>query len=398
MIYFLKWLWYDREKGGVILELFHYIHTHQQKYLDFLCKICSYEARAYEKDVINSMADYISDFAEGEGFHVTRTPMETCGDFLTIDINQSAPKGCLFLAHMDTVHKPGAFGQNPVQICDDRIIAPGAIDCKGGIAIALLCMKALVAEGYDKHLRLILTSDEEVSNILGGEQEIRFFHDSAAGFPYAMNCETSEKDEVVISRKGILKYRLDISGVGGHSGIHYFECKNPIAEAAHKIIALENSSRPNGITYSCNIIQGGTLPNIIPGQCSVTVDVRVPKHSDIQIAEATVKEIAETEFIPGTSTAITRISMRPPMEKNDQTTALFQELLSVCHRYDLGSLTPVESGGGSDSCYTQAAGVPSICGMGGCGEFCHTNKEYISIDSVPLRAKILAVFLKDREK
>ena len=75
--------------------------------------------------------------------------------------------------------------------------------------------------------------------------------------------------------------------------------------------------------------------------------------------------------------------------------ALFEKLLAVCRKNDLGSLTPVESGGGSDSCYTQAAGIPSICGMGGCGEFCHTNKEYILTGSVPLRAKIISAFLQE---
>ena len=35
----------------------------------------------------------------------------------------------------------------------------------------------------------------------------------------------------------------------------------------------------------------------------------------------------------------------------------------------------------------------SICGMGGCGGFCHTNKEYALIESVSTRAKILTMFL-----
>lgn len=81
------------------------------------------------------------------------------------------------------------------------------------------------------------------------------------------------------------------------------------------------------------------------------------------------------------------------MEKCDETDKLFEKLLAVSHKYGLGSLTPVESGGGSDSCYTQAAGVTSICGMGGCGEFCHTNREYLYIPSVSIRAKLLAAFL-----
>ena len=115
-------------------------------------------------------------------------------------------------------HEKGVFGEPAVRVLEDRIIGPGVIDCKGGIAIGFLCMKALLENGCKKHVRMILTSDEEISNILGGEEEIRFIQDSAKGFPCAINCETAERDEVVIARKAILKYRLDIQGVGGHSG------------------------------------------------------------------------------------------------------------------------------------------------------------------------------------
>ena len=376
-------------------QIFKTIDADLPKYVDFLCKICSYEAKANDKQTIDAMMDYVTEFAQDEGFSVTRKAMEKCGDFLCIDLNVGNEKGCAFLAHTDTVHEKGIFGENPVTRLEDRIIAPGVIDCKGGIAIAMLAMKALHRHGYRKHLRLLLTSDEEVSNILGGQEELDFFTSRCAGFPYAINCETSEKDEVVISRKGIIKCRIDIQGIGGHSGIHYFECKNAIAEAAHKIIALEGQSRPGGITYSCNLIQGGVLPNIIPDSCSVTVDIRVPRHADIETAENTLRQIAETSYIGSTSATLVPISKRPPMEKNPATDELFADLLAVCHKYNLGSLTPVESGGGSDSCYTQAAGIPSICGMGGCGGFCHTNKEYILTESIPLRAKILAAFLAE---
>ncbi len=374
---------------------FQFIDEKFELYLNFLCKICAFEAKAENKQTIDDMIDYIVEFSESEGFQTTRTKMEHCGDFLSIDLNDGAEKGCVFLAHTDTVHEKGIFGQNPITYLEDRIIAPGAIDCKGGIAIALLTMKALQEQGYTKHLRLLLTSDEEISNALGGQAELDYFKYNCAGFPCAINCETSEKDEVVISRKGILKYRLDVGGIGGHSGIHYAECRNAIVEASHKIIVLENKSLPNGITYSCNIIQGGARANIIPDSCSVTVDIRVPRHADINEAENTLLQIAETSFIGNTLTTVVPISKRPPFEKNIETENLFNKLLEVCHKYDLGSLTPVESGGGSDSCYTQMAGVPSICGMGGCGEFCHTNKEYVLKESIPLRAKILTAFLTE---
>ena len=374
-------------------QLMETIENNFEKHLHFLCDICSFEARAKDKDTIDRMMDYVADFAKSEGFQTKRTVMENCGDFLCIEMNAGKEKGCAFMAHTDTVHEKGVFGPDPVTRLPDRIIAPGVIDCKGGIAIALLTMKTLLENGYEKHLRLLLTSDEEISNILGGQAEIAYFRDNCAGFPYAINCETSENDEVVISRKGILKYRIDVQGVGGHSGIHYFDCKNAIEETAHKILALHSRSQKGGITYSCNIIQGGGVANIIPDHCAITVDVRVPRYADMEEAAHTVAEIAEKSYLGGTTAAVTPISKRPPMEKNPETMALFDKLLAVCQKYGLGSLTPVESGGGSDSCYTQAAGIPSICGMGACGEFCHTSKEYALIDSISLRAKILTLFL-----
>lgn len=372
--------------------MFQQIDSQYQKYVDFLVRICSFEARAYDKQTIDRMVDYIEDFATKDGLSVMRTPMEKCGDFLTIEINKGNEKAGFLHAHMDTVHEKGLFGTPPVRIEADQMFGPGVIDCKGGIAIALLTMKTLLDNGFDRHLRLVLTSDEEISNILGGQQEIRFIQDSAKGFPCAINCETAERNEVVIARKAILKYRLDIKGISGHSGKHYFTSKNAILEAAHKIIALHEKSVPGGTTYSCNIIDGGKVLNIIPDHCSVSLDIRAVTVKDMQIAMQTVESIAETAYIPGTSCEVTLLSTRPPMEKRPETVELLNKLLAVCEKYDLGTLTPLEAGGGSDSCYTQAAGVPSICGLGASGGQQHTPKEYLDIPSIPLRAKILAGF------
>ena len=75
--------------------------------------------------------------------------------------------------------------------------------------------------------------------------------------------------------------------------------------------------------------------------------------------------------------------------------ALLEKLNAVCRRHGFGLLTPIESGGGSDSCYTQAAGITSICGMGGIGGSIHTTEEFLIKDSVALRAKLLASFLQE---
>lgn len=338
------------------------------------------------------MVDFISEFATKENFTITRKKMDKCGDFLIIDLNQGKQKACMFMAHMDTVHEKGAFGVPTVKVEEGKIYAPGVIDCKGGITIALLAMKSLYENGFDKHVRLILTSDEEISLELGGVEEVEFIQNNALGFPCVINCETAVGDRVVVSRKGILTYQLDIKGVGGHAGIDYFTCKNAILEASHKIIALHQKSVVGGTTYSCNVISGGKVKNVIPDKCTVLVDVRVVTMQDVEKAKQMVYEIANTEFVKGTSCAIKLLSQRPPMEKNEQTQKLFEKLNNVCLENGLGKLTPIESGGGSDAAFTHLAGVPTICGVGASGNFYHTVKEYADIDSIPLRAKILSAF------
>lgn len=367
-----------------------------EKYVSFLCDVCAFEARAEDVDELNRQADFIAAFAENEGFGVERTAIENCGDFLCIDINRGAEKGGLFLAHTDTVHDKGIFGAEPVKRLSDRIIAPGVIDCKGGIAIAMLAMRALAENGYKKHLRLILTSDEEVSNVLGGQAEMDYFEEKCKGFPCAINCETTEGDEAVVSRKGICKLKIEIKGISGHSGIHYFECRNPLVEAAHKILALAEKSRAGGTTYSANVINAGTAINVIPETCTVLADIRYVHRSDIDEIIKTVNGIANTSYVEGTTAKLEIVNIRPPMERNDSTDKLFEALRKTARENGLGDLTPTRSGGGSDSCYTQALGIPSICGMGASGKYCHTASEYALIDSIETRAKILAAYFAER--
>lgn len=381
-----------------IQQAFSEIEALAPAYVKLLGELCAIEGTAYDKGEIDRLIDCVERFAQKEGLSCRRTPFAACGDFLAVEINAGAEKGGVFLAHTDTVHKIGSFGTPAVRCEGDRLIAPGAVDCKGGIAVALLVLKALLDNGYPRHARLILTSDEEISNVLGGEEEQEFFRREVEGFPCALNCETTEGNDVVIARRGILHYELTVKGRGGHAGIHYFSCKNPLQEAAHKIIELEKCSCEGGMTFSCNVIAAGSRSNVIPDACTFSVDVRVCSRSQIAEADAVIREIAERSYIGDTETEVRDLGMRPPMERTKESDALFFRLLATSRRFGFGELTPVESGGGSDSAYTQALGVPSLCGLGAPGGKCHTKEEFVEISAIPLRAKLLAAFLSEEEE
>ena len=52
------------------------IEAEFEKYVDFLCEICAYEARAKHKQTIDQMVDRIAAFAAEEGFCVERIPFD----------------------------------------------------------------------------------------------------------------------------------------------------------------------------------------------------------------------------------------------------------------------------------------------------------------------------------
>lgn len=138
-----------------------------EKYINFLCDICNMETPTAEKSRIDKMVDYIESFAKNEGYCVERIPFEKAGDCLLITLagdNTKSP--ALLMAHMDTVHPVGLFGEGDfIKIKDDIIYGPGVQDCKGGIATALYCLERLKHEENLRPVKLLLTSDDTMREL-----------------------------------------------------------------------------------------------------------------------------------------------------------------------------------------------------------------------------------------
>ena len=108
-----------------VVSAFEEIDALTPDYVKFLEGVCNVEGMAKDKDRMDQVADFVETFAKGRGFDVKRTPFEACGDFLTVDINEGAEKGYVFLAHMDTVHEYGKFGYPPVTVDLENDVSGG---------------------------------------------------------------------------------------------------------------------------------------------------------------------------------------------------------------------------------------------------------------------------------
>lgn len=372
-------------------RLFNECEKLNEKYLSFLIDICNISSKTDNKAGVDAVCDYCTEFVREMGYEVKTQQINNSGNVMSATLNPNAAGAPVCLsAHMDTVHPDGLFG---VRREGDRLIGPGVYDCKGGIAVGFLLLEALKNCGYTSSpVKVILQSDEELQSLPSELETIRFMCDEAKDARAFFNLEGRIAGKITTARKGILRYRYDISGIPVHAGT-YFGGASAIKEAAHKIIAIEEKSRVGGITYNCGVINGGTVMNTVPAKCSVGIDIRVRTEDEVREAEENLFAVGNTVFVDGTQTVTTKISSRPPMERTEKNAALFADILSASRKYGLGEFEENSVTGGSDAAYTTIAGIPSVDDLGPLGGDYHTTVEWIDISSISGSAKIIAAYI-----
>lgn len=373
-------------------KLYALIEELSPAYVQFWKEICEIETPSHDKAALDTLVDKLEAFALEKGFGVYREAFEKAGDCLRIDLTGDESKQPIVLmAHMDTVHEKGAFGPNPVTLKDGILYGPGVNDCKNGITMAMLVLQALKESGVSHPpVRVLFTSDEEISASLSGKQGLAFFETNAKGAKAVLNCESGADGVAVIGRKGIGHVTLEITGKAAHAGVCYFDGASAIREAAHKILAIEALSQPNGNTFNCGIISGGTKTNIVPEHCTVQVDIRAMEEKKMEEAIEQVREIAAHAYVKGTSCQVHVGAIRPPMEANAANRELLERINVLAVELGMKPLEGKVSGGGSDAAYTTRMGIPTVCSIGPCGWDVHTIHERSDVSTLPVRAKLVA--------
>lgn len=372
-------------------KVFSEIDKLQDKYVKLLVDICNIESKSENKKGVDKVGEYLRKVAEDLGYTIKQRNFEKAGNVYSFTLNPDGEKKMISLSgHMDTVFEEGVFGYPPTKIEGDRIYGPGVIDCKGGIAIAMLVLEALKNCGYTQRpVKLILQSDEEVNSSVSDKKSIEFMVDEAKESAMFLNCEGHLEGHVTVGRKGIVKRKISIKGKAHHAA----GCTNGISavkEAAHKIIEFEKGNDKAGITFNCGIINGGSVINIVPDNCEVQMEYRFKTIEQQNEAEEKFKRIVETSYVEGSETVWETLSHRICMERNEasENLAKFVSEMSVKYGYEEQKMREVAGGG--DACYTASAGIPSLDGMGIEGGSGHTVNEWALLPSIPKMAKILS--------
>jgi len=237
------------------------------------------ESPSHDGEAVNRVADQVQKESEQMGLLIDRTPgRDGFGDILKTRTPWGGDgPGILVLSHIDTVHPIGIKDtKNQIRREGDKVYGPGIYDMKAGAYIAMHAMRHLIRQGKETPLPVtfMYIPEEEI----GSPTSQDMIREEAKKNKYVLVTEPArEGGKIVTARNGRLQYKIHVKGVPSHAGSRHMDGHSAIKEMAKIILKLEDlTDYDKGQTCSVGVINGGTLANVVPEDCEVVVDFRIP--------------------------------------------------------------------------------------------------------------------------
>jgi glutamate carboxypeptidase len=366
----------------------------RQEQLELLARLVNQDSGTDDREDVNRVGAVLAERLAALGFGVTRVPQTRFGDHLVAEKPGTGPKRFLFVGHFDTVFPAGTARQRPFRIADGRAYGPGVYDMKGGLAAFLYALRAHREAGTrafgETTLAVVFNADEERLSLTSKnviQAQARRAHAVGILEP------ARPGGEYVMARKGAGTFHLEVEGKSSHAGLQPELGASAIWDLAQKVAALHAlTDFERGTTVNVGVIRGGERPNVVADRASAEIDLRVWTPEEAERMIAVMREIAETPRVPGTRARFQGAVHFPPWPPGLPGT---ERLLAIMRKVgeELGvSVRAIKTGGGSDGNHT-AHVAPTIDGLGPKGSRAHSEEEFIEVDTLLERTKMLAAFL-----
>jgi glutamate carboxypeptidase len=287
----------------------------------------------------------------------------------------------LLLGHLDTVVHHGAH--QPLAREGDRLTGSGAVDMKGGVALALALMREL-AERPELYA--------EVSILLVNDEEWRtapFIHAGRfADFDACLCFEGGERtpvgeEAVIVKRKAAATLRVHAYGRSSHSGSAPELGRSALlalAATAQLVAGHSDPAGPDRLTAVPTILRSGDAFNVVPAAGELLCDLRADRIAAFDpVLAALPTEHDEVRL------ETTMVRAWPGLDSREATADVLAAASERLGRPIVGS----ERGGASDASHVAAGGIAcTIDGLGPLGGGAHTPEEWVSADSLHGRAEV----------
>ncbi|MET0219739.1 MAG: M20/M25/M40 family metallo-hydrolase [Tardiphaga sp.] len=297
--------------------------------------------------------------------------------------------GILIAGHMDTVHPVGTINTLKWRRDGERCYGPAICDMKGGNYLSLEAIRQLARISFTTPLPItvLFTPDEEV----GTPSTRDIIEAEAARNKYVLVPEPGSAGNGVTSgRYAIARFNLETIGRPSHSGATLSNGRSAIREMAKRIVQIDEMTGPD-CTFSVGIVHGGQWVNCVASSCTGEALSMAKRQADLDKGVERMLALSSTEN--DVTFKVTRGVTRPVWEPSAATMALFEKAKAINAQLGLPELTHGSKGGGSDGNFTGAMGIPTLDGLGVHGADMHTLNEYIEVQSLVDRGRLMAGLL-----
>ena len=195
-------------------------------------------------------------------------------------------------AHLDTVFSTDT--DFTVKKMGQRLLAPGISDDGCGLAALLAITEAMVRAQIKTYGSILFvgTVGEEGEGNLRGVRHLLTKGKWAGEIDSFLSFDGPGIDRITNQALGSRRYRVKLSGPGGHSWGD-FGLPNPIHALGTAISRLASYPLPKAprTTFNVGKIQGGTSVNAIPAEAAMDVDLRSADEVELQRIDAYFRRV-----------------------------------------------------------------------------------------------------------
>jgi glutamate carboxypeptidase len=367
---------------------------------------------------VKTVGDMMRAELEPLGFKVDWLDMAKAGrsgHLVAKKAGNKASKKLLLIAHLDTVFEADSPFQTFVRNGDEAV-GPGAGDDKGGMVVIISALRAMQAAGTlkDAAIEIHMTGDEEDS---GDPIDVTRAPLIAAGktADVALDFEglsvENGMDMGVISRRSSNSWKLEVSGVTGHSSLIFDSTYGD--GAAFELVRILHRFRTElpeqNLTFNVGLVAAGQeasldtdgvrvsakgKTNIIPGVALARGDFRTLSEEQSAGVRDKMLAIVNASAPKTTATISFDPGSYPAMAPTEGNKALLAGLNAV--NRDLGlaeqsPLDPLKRGAGDISFV--ANDVDGLVGLGVYSKGDHAPGETVDLVSIKRQAKRAAILM-----